>query len=134
VKVGDIWMRRQSAKFNGVSYITQKAALAVYSKEAQNEISECISYYKKNSKLISETLDELNIWNIGGKNSPYIWLKCPHKMSSWEFFDCLLKNAEIVGTPGSGFGPNGEGFFRISSFGSHEKTFEAVERLKLLKI
>lgn len=134
VKVGDIWMRRQSAKFNGVSYITQKAALAVYSKEAQNEISECISYYKKNSKLISETLDELNIWNIGGKNSPYIWLKCPHKMSSWEFFDYLLKNAEIVGTPGSGFGPNGEGFFRISSFGSHEKTFEAAERLKLLKI
>lgn len=133
VKVGDIWMRRQSAKFNGVSYITQKAALAVYSKEAQKEISECISYYKENSKLISKTLNELNIWNIGGKNSPYIWLKCPNQMTSWEFFDYLLKNAEIVGTPGSGFGPNGEGFFRISSFGSHEKTFEAVQRLKLLK-
>lgn len=133
INVGNIWLRRQSAKFNGVSYITQKAALAVYSEESQKEISECISYYKRNSQLISKTLSELNIWHIGGKNSPYIWLKCPRGMTSWEFFDYLLKNVEIVGTPGSGFGNNGEGFFRISSFGSYENTLEAVKRLKSLQ-
>lgn len=133
-KVGDVWSRRQSSKFNGVSYITQKAALAVFSDEAQKEIAQSLSYYKRNAKLISDTLNSMNIWHIGGKNSPYIWLKCPHSMTSWEFFDYLLKNANVVGTPGSGFGLNGEGFFRISSFGSYERTQQATERIKSLEI
>ncbi len=133
IKVGDIWSRRQSAKFNGVSYVTQRAALEVFSSKSQKEIAECLSYYKRNAKLISETLDNIGIWNIGGNNSPYIWLKCPLKMTSWEFFDYLLKNVGIIGTPGSGFGPNGEGFFRISSFGSYENTLEAKKRLELLE-
>lgn len=133
-KVGDVWSRRQSSKFNGVSYITQKAALAVFSEEAQKEIAQSLSYYKRNAKLISDTLNSMNIWHIGGKNSPYIWLKCPRSMTSWEFFDYLLKNANVVGTPGSGFGLNGEGFFRISSFGSYERTQQATERIKSLEI
>ena len=133
VKVGDVWARRQSAKFNGVSYVTQRAALEVFSNESQKEIAECISYYKRNAKLISDTLDNMGIWNIGGENSPYVWLNCPLEMTSWEFFDYLLKNAGIIGTPGSGFGPNGEGFFRISSFGNYESTLEAKRRLELLK-
>ena len=133
-KVGDVWSRRQSSKFNGVSYITQKAALAVFSDEAQKEIAQSLSYYKRNAKLISDTLNSMNIWHIGGKNSPYIWLKCPRNMTSWEFFDYLLKNANVVGTPGSGFGLNGEGFFRISSFGSYERTQQATERIKSLEI
>lgn len=133
-KVGDVWSRRQSSKFNGVSYITQKAALAVFSEEAQKEIAQSLSYYKRNAKLISDTLNSMNIWHIGGKNSPYIWLRCPRNMNSWEFFDYLLKNANVVGTPGSGFGLNGEGFFRISSFGSYELTQQATERIKSLEI
>lgn len=134
VKVGDLWLRRLTAKFNGVSYITQKAALASLSDEGQKQINESIAYYKKNAKILSEAMKKLNIWNTGGKNSPYVWIKCPGNMSSWEFFDYLLEKFNIVGTPGAGFGPQGEGFFRFSAFGNHEETLEAVERLKTLRI
>ena len=131
-ELNKFWLRRQTTKFNGVPYIVQRAAQAVFSDEGQKEIKENINYYKENAKLISLTLDECNIWHVGGKNSPYIWLKCPNNMKSWEFFDYLLENIQVVGTPGSGFGKNGEGFFRLTSFGSRENTKEAMERFKML--
>jgi len=131
-KLNKMWVRRQTTKFNGVPYIVQRGAEAVFTEEGQKEILLNINYYKRNAKIISETLKELGIWHVGGKNSPYIWLKCPDNMKSWEFFDYLLNNAQIVGTPGSGFGMNGEGFFRLTSFGSYENTLEAMERLKNL--
>ena len=129
-----MWLRRQTTKFNGVPYIVQRAAEAVFTEDGQKEIKENLNYYKENAKLISETLKRCNIWHIGGKHSPYIWLKCPDNMTSWEFFDYLLENVQIVGTPGSGFGKNGEGYFRLTSFGSRENTIKACERLdKFLK-
>ena len=129
-----MWLRRQTTKFNGVPYIIQRGAEAVFTPEGQKEIQENLNYYKENAKIISQTLDKHNIWHIGGKHSPYIWLKCPDNMTSWEFFDYLLKNVQIVGTPGSGFGKNGEGYFRLTSFGSRENTIKACERLdKFLK-
>lgn len=131
-ELNKFWLRRQTTKFNGVPYIVQRAAQAVFSDEGQKEIKENINYYKENAKLISLTLDECNIWHVGGKNSPYIWLKCPNNMKSWEFFDYLLENIQVVGTPGSGFGKNGEGFFRLTSFGSRENTKEAMDRFKKL--
>ena len=131
-ELNKFWLRRQTTKFNGVPYIVQRAAQAVFSDEGQKEIKENINYYKENAKLISLTLDECNIWHVGGKNSPYIWLKCSNNMKSWEFFDYLLENIQVVGTPGSGFGKNGEGFFRLTSFGSRENTKEAMERFKKL--
>lgn len=131
-ELNKFWLRRQTTKFNGVPYIVQRAAQAVFSDEGQKEIKENINYYKENAKLISLTLDECSIWHVGGKNSPYIWLKCPNNMKSWEFFDYLLENIQVVGTPGSGFGKNGEGFFRLTSFGSRENTKEAMERFKKL--
>ncbi|MBQ8458852.1 LL-diaminopimelate aminotransferase [bacterium] len=124
-----MWLRRQTTKFNGVPYIIQRGAEAVFTSEGQKEIQENLNYYKENAKIISDVLKKHNIWHIGGKHSPYIWLKCPNNMSSWEFFDYLLENIQIVGTPGSGFGKNGEGYFRLTSFGSRENTIEAVERL-----
>lgn len=127
-----MWLRRQTTKFNGVPYIIQRGAEAVFTEEGQEEIQENLGYYKENAKLISEVLKKHNIWHIGGEHSPYIWLKCPNNMTSWEFFDHLLNNAQIVGTPGSGFGRNGEGYFRLTSFGSRENTKEAVERLDKL--
>ena len=127
-----MWLRRQTTKFNGVPYIIQKGAEAVFTEEGLKEISENLSYYKENAKIISDTLKECNIWHVGGKHSPYIWLKCPNNMSSWDFFDYLLENAQVVGTPGAGFGPNGEGFFRLTSFGSRENTLEAMDRFKKL--
>ena len=131
-ELNKFWLRRQTTKFNGVPYIVQRAAQAVFSDEGQKEIKENINYYKENAKLISLTLDDCSIWHVGGKNSPYIWLKCPNNMKSWEFFDYLLENIQVVGTPGSGFGKNGEGFFRLTSFGSRENTKEAMERFKKL--
>ncbi len=129
-----MWLRRQTTKFNGVPYIIQRGAEAVFTEEGQKEIQENLNYYKENAKLISEVLKKHNIWHIGGTHSPYIWLKCPNNMTSWEFFDYLLENIQVVGTPGSGFGRNGEGYFRLTSFGSRENTIEAVERLdNLLK-
>ncbi len=128
-KLNKLWLRRQTTKFNGVPYIVQKGAAAVFTEEGQKEIMKNIGYYKENAKIITDALDKLGIWYTGGTNSPYIWLKCPNNMKSWEFFDYLLNNVQIVGTPGSGFGNNGEGYFRLTSFGSREKTVEAMYRL-----
>ena len=129
-KLNKMWVRRQTTKFNGVPYIVQRGAEAVFTEEGLKEIAINIEYYKENAKLISETLKECDIWHIGGKHSPYIWLKCPGNMKSWEFFDYLLENVQVVGTPGSGFGKNGEGYFRLTSFGSKENTSEAMERFR----
>ena len=129
-KLNKMWLRRQTTKFNGVPYIVQRAAEAVFTEEGQKEIKENIGYYKENAKIISDTLEKCGIWHVGGKHSPYIWLKCPDNMSSWEFFDKLLNDLQIVGTPGAGFGKNGEGFFRLTSFGSKENTVEAMKRFE----
>ena len=129
-----MWLRRQTTKFNGVPYVVQRGAAAVFTQEGQKQIKANISYYQRNAKLIADCMDELGIWYTGGKNSPYIWLKCPGGMDSWTFFDYLLENIQVVGTPGAGFGANGEGFFRLTAFGSEEVTKQAVERIKgLLK-
>lgn len=127
-----LWYRREATKFNGVSYPVQCAAAAVFSEEGQKQIKENLSYYKENAKIISSALDELGIYYTGGKNSPYIWLECPNGMGSWEFFDYLLENANVVGTPGEGFGECGKGYFRLTSFGDRDNTVEAVERIKKL--
>ena len=127
--INKLWLRRQTTKFNGVPYIVQKGAAAIFTENGQKEIMENINYYKENAKIITDALDKLGIWYTGGTNSPYIWLKCPNGMKSWEFFDYLLNNVQIVGTPGSGFGENGEGYFRLTSFGSRENTIEAMDRL-----
>ena len=132
MSLNKMWLRRQTTKFNGVPYVVQRGAAAVFSEEGQKQIQENLSYYKQNAKVLAETLDELGIWYTGGKNSPYLWLKCPNGMKSWEFFDFLLEKANVVGTPGSGFGANGEGFFRLTAFGDQQKTLEAAERLKTL--
>ncbi len=123
-----MWLRRQTTKFNGVSYIVQKGASAVFSEEGQKQIKQNLDYYKRNAKVISDTLDKLGIDYTGGKNSPYIWLKCPNNMNSWDFFDLLLTKIGIVGTPGAGFGNNGKNYFRLTSFNTLEKTQEAMER------
>ncbi len=127
-----MWLRRQTTKFNGVAYIVQRGAAAVFSPEGQRQIQANLDYYRANAALIAGCMDELGIWYTGGKNSPYIWLKCPGGMDSWKFFDYLLENIQVVGTPGAGFGANGEGFFRLTAFGSREVTAEAVQRLKKL--
>ena len=131
-KLNKMWLRRQTTKFNGVPYIVQRGAEAVFSEEGLKEININLTYYKENAKIISETMKECGIWYVGGEHSPYIWLRCPNNMSSWEFFDYLLMNAQVVGTPGAGFGKNGEGYFRLTSFGSRENTIEAMERFKKL--
>ena len=127
-----MWLRRQTTKFNGVAYIVQRGAAAVFGPEGQRQIQANLDYYRANAALIADCMDELGIWYTGGKNSPYIWLKCPGGMDSWKFFDYLLENIQVVGTPGAGFGANGEGFFRLTAFGSREVTAEAVQRLKKL--
>lgn len=124
-----LWLRRQTTKFNGVSYIIQRGAEAAFTQEGQDEIRKYIEYYMENAKIISNTLRSMNIWFTGGENSPYIWLKCPKCMTSWEFFDYLLENANTVGSPGSGFGKNGEGFFRLTSFGDRYNTEIAMKRI-----
>lgn len=132
MSLNKMWLRRQTTKFNGVPYVVQRGAAAVFSEEGQKQIQENLSYYKQNAKVLAETLDGLGIWYTGGKNSPYLWLKCPNGMKSWEFFDFLLEKANVVGTPGAGFGANGEGFFRLTAFGDQQKTLEAAERLRNL--
>ena len=132
VSISQLWGRRQGSKFNGVSYPVQCGAAAVFTEEGQKQVSENIRYYQNNAKVIASALDELGIKYTGGKNSPYIWLKCPNGMNSWEFFDYLLSEANVVGTPGSGFGKNGEGWFRLTAFGDKDKTVEAMERIKKL--
>jgi LL-diaminopimelate aminotransferase len=126
------WLRRQTTKFNGVPYIIQKGAEAVFSEKGQEQIKKNILYYSDNAKIISDTMEKKSIWFTGGKHSPYIWLKCPNNMTSWDFFDYLLNNIQVVGTPGSGFGRNGEGYFRLTSFNSKEKTIEAMQRFEKL--
>lgn len=126
----DMWKRRQSTKFNGVAYVIQKAAAAVFSDKGYEEIKNNIEYYKTNTKNMMKTFDKLGFTYYGGVNSPYIWLKCPNSMGSWEFFDLMLNECNIIGTPGEGFGENGEGFFRLSGFGNTERTLEALDRIE----
>ncbi len=134
MKLNKMWLRRQTTKFNGVPYIVQKGAAAVFTESGQKQIKENLDYYKQNAKVIAGTLDKLNIKYTGGKNSPYIWLKCPDNMNSWDFFDLLLTKIGVVGTPGAGFGKNGNNWFRLTSFNTNEKTKEAMERFyKLFK-
>ena len=130
VELNALWARRQATKFNGVSYITQRAAEAVYSEEGKKQVREIIAYYQNNAKIIYNGLKECGFTVYGAVNSPYVWLKTPDGMSSWEFFDTLLENIQVVGTPGEGFGPSGEGYFRLTAFGSTENTIKAVERIK----
>lgn len=127
-----LWLRRQTTKFNGVPYIIQRGAAAVFSEHGQKEIQENIAYYQGNAKIIADTMRKKGIWFIGGENSPYIWLKCPQAMGSREYFDYLLSKANVVGTPGAGFGENGEGYFRLTAFGDRENTIEAMRRLEAL--
>lgn len=132
-KLNKMWLRRQTTKFNGVPYIVQRGAAACFTEEGMKQIQETLDYYRKNAAVLSDMLDKLNIWYTGGKSSPYLWLKAPDSMTSWDFFDYVLENAYVVGTPGSGFGKNGEGFFRLTAFGDQQRTIEAAERLvKLL--
>lgn len=131
-KLSFLWARRQATKFNGVPYVVQRAAEAALSQEGQAQCREAIAYYMENAHIIGEVLKEKGIEFTGGENSPYLWLKCPNGMGSWEFFDFLLNNAQVVGTPGAGFGEAGEGYFRLTSFGSRESTLEAADRLRKL--
>ncbi|MGN0526585.1 MAG: LL-diaminopimelate aminotransferase [Acutalibacteraceae bacterium] len=125
----EMWVRNRTTKTNGVSYIIQKGGAAVFTDEGQKQIKANIQIYKNNAKILMEALDKAGIWYTGGKNAPYIWLKCPNGMGSWEFFDYLLREIQVVGTPGEGFGACGEGYFRFSTFGSPEDTKEAARRL-----
>jgi len=128
--LNSFWLRRQTTKFNGVPYIIQRGAEAVFTRDGYAQTRQAIAYYLENAKIISNSLKEMNIWFVGGENSPYIWLKCPSSMTSWEYFDYLLENANVVGTPGSGFGSNGEGFFRLTSFGEREDIITAMKRMR----
>ena len=137
LKCGDVslnamWARRHGTKFNGAPYIVQRAGEAVYSDAGKAQLKEQIAYYMKNAKTIKEGLKDAGYTVFGGVNAPYIWLKTPDKMTSWEFFDYLLEKANVVGTPGSGFGPSGEGYFRLTAFGNYENTVKALERIKAL--
>ena len=128
----NMWNRRQCTKFNGTPYIIQYAGAKVFTEEGMKECQENIGYYRENARMIAETLEKKGISFTGGVNSPYIWFECPKGMESWEFFDYLLENAQVVGTPGAGFGENGKNYFRLTSFGKHEKTKEAMERFDSL--
>ncbi|MDR1437090.1 MAG: LL-diaminopimelate aminotransferase [Candidatus Symbiothrix sp.] len=127
-----LWKRRQSTKFNGTAYIVQRGATAVYTPEGQKQIRAVIDYYMENAKIIKAGLETLGLTTYGGVNAPYIWAKTPGNRTSWEFFDLLLNKIQVVGTPGSGFGQAGEGFFRFTAFGNRENTLEAVERIKTI--
>lgn len=133
VAVHSLWARRHGTKYNGAPYIIQRAGEAVYSEEGKAQIREQIAYYQKNARTILNGLREAGFTVSGAVNSPYIWLKTPDNMTSWEFFDYLLEKAHVVGTPGSGFGPSGEGYFRLTAFGTYENTLEAIERIKNIK-
>ena len=133
VSLNKLWNRRTTTKFNGASYIVQRAAEATYSEEGRKQILENIKYYQENAKIIKEGLKEAGYEVFGGVNSPYVWLKTPNNLSSWDFFDELLEKANVVGTPGSGFGPSGEGYFRLTAFGTKENSMEAIKRIKEMK-
>ncbi len=130
VSLNKLWNRRTCTKFNGVSYIVQRAAEAIYTEEGKKQIKENIKYYKENAKIIKIGLEEAGFEVYGAVNSPYVWLKVPEGMNSWEFFDKLLEEVNVVGTPGSGFGPHGEGYFRLTAFGTKENTKKAIDRIK----
>ena len=132
VSLNALWARRHGTKFNGAPYIIQRAGEAVYSEEGKRQTAEQVAYYMNNARVIREGLEAAGYTVSGGINAPYIWLKTPDKMNSWEFFDYLLNEANVVGTPGSGFGPSGEGYFRLTAFGKYENTIEAVDRIKRL--
>ena len=132
VSLHALWARRHGTKFNGAPYIVQRAGEAVYSEAGKRELKEQVAYYMNNAKTIKNGLKDAGYEVYGGTNAPYIWLKTPNNMTSWEFFDYLLENANVVGTPGSGFGPSGEGYFRLTAFGNHENTVKALERIKAL--
>ena len=132
--LNSLWNRRQTTKFNGVSYPVQVAAKAVYSPEGQREIKESIEYYLKNAGIVRKSMEDIGLKVYGGVNSPYIWVKTPENMDSWEFFDLLLNEANVVGTPGVGFGPSGEGYFRLTAFNTLENTKEAMNRISKLSI
>ena len=132
MNLNEMWVRNRTTKTNGVSYIIQKGGAAVFTEEGQKQIHSNIRIYKKNAHVLMEVLDKLEIWYTGGKNAPYIWMKCPEGMGSWDFFDYLLNEIQVVGTPGAGFGECGEGYFRFSTFGSPEDTKEAAKRLLAL--
>ena len=133
VSLNKLWNRRHCTKTNGVSYVVQKGAEAIYSEQGQKEIMENINYYMENAKIIKNGLKEAGFTVFGGENSPYVWLKVPDGLTSWEFFDKLLNEVNVVGTPGSGFGPSGEGYFRLTAFGTKENTVEAIERIKKME-
>jgi len=133
VALKDLWNRRHCTKFNGVSYIVQRGAEAIYTPEGRAEIAQNIAYYLENAHYIKENLQRMGFTVFGGENSPYVWLKVPEGLSSWEFFDALLEKANVVGTPGSGFGPHGEGYFRLTGFGTKESTVEAIRRIEANK-
>jgi len=130
VSLNKMWLRRQTTKFNGVSYVIQRGAEAVFSKEGFAAIRKDIDYYMNNANALSKFFDEKGIYHTGGKNSPYIWLQCPAAMNSWDFFDFLLEKGNVAGTPGAGFGRSGEGFFRLTAFNTYENTLESIERMK----
>lgn len=132
VALHGLWARRHGTKFNGAPYIVQAAGAAVYSEEGKKQTAEQIAYYMNNAKIIKQGLASMGYTVSGGVNAPYIWLKTPDGMKSWDFFDYLLENANVVGTPGSGFGPSGEGYFRLTAFGTYENTLQAVDRIKAL--
>lgn len=132
VMLNSLWARRHGTKFNGAPYITQAAGAAVYTEEGKRQTKEQIAYYMKNAQVIREGLTAAGYHVSGGVNAPYIWMETPKNMTSWQFFDYLLKEANVVGTPGSGFGPSGEGYFRLTAFGTYENTLEAIERIKKL--
>ena len=125
-----MWLRRQTTKFNGVAYVVQRGAEAVFTEQGMKEIQDNLNYYRTNAAVIAKALEECGVWYCGGKNSPYIWLKCPGGMDSWQFFDWLLANAGVVGTPGAGFGACGEGYFRLTAFGDAARTREAADRIR----
>ena len=127
-----MWMRNRTTRTNGVSYILQKGAMAVFSPEGRRQIEAQLSVYRKNARVLSAALDRTGLWYCGGKNAPYLWMQCPDGLKSWEFFDYLLREIQVVGTPGVGFGDCGEGYFRFSSFGDPEDTREAAARLASL--
>ena len=127
--LNDMWVRNRTTKTNGVSYIVQRGAAAVFSEEGQRQVKENLAVYRGNAKTLMKAFDNCGIWYCGGENAPYIWFKCPNGMTSWECFDLLLNKKQIIGTPGVGFGKCGEGYFRLSSFGDTEETKEAAKRI-----
>ncbi len=130
VTLHSLWARRHGTKYNGAPYIVQKAGEAVYSEAGKVQLKEQVAYYMNNAKVIYQGLKDAGYNVSGGVNAPYIWLETPKGMTSWQFFDHLLENAGVVGTPGSGFGPSGEGYFRLTAFGSYENTVAAIDRIK----